>query len=136
MIAGSHNRSPECRMSRHAFGKNIAPYVREQIQLSQRARKVGDAAAEFFHLENAHVLGQSSTHWHTRVHVMMLGWALRHGNVREAVGQLLRIIGAALLTWCGWVPEGNTGGSNVSAFQSMPVSQEHREIIGRARQTD
>lgn len=115
-------------MSRQ-FARNIAPYVEAELDDAMRARIAGDPSAEFHHLENAHVLGQESTYWHTKAHVLMLRWAIRNRSGREAVGQLMRIVGAVTKTAIGLVPEGNTGGTNVNPFRRMPIDPElHRHI--------
>ena len=111
------------------FSHNIAPYIKTEMTRSYRAQKKGDSAAEFRHLENAHVLGQESTYWHVKVHYLMLLWALRQRDIKEIIGQLVRIVGAACLTAIDGVPIGNTGGSNVHSLKVMPISAEHAEII-------
>ena len=63
----------------------------------------------------------------------MLVWATRNGLVREALGQVFRIVGAATKTAFGLVPQGNTGGANVSPFKKMPVSPELAALIQRAK---
>ena len=55
-----------------------------------------------------------------RAHLGMLRVGLQRGDHREIIGQLLRVI-AALAKSRIWVPLGNTGGSNVNPFRSMPV---------------
>lgn len=67
------------------------------------------------------MLGQWNTGAHVRVHWLMLRWAVKHRHAGEAAGQLMRIMGAAALTPFGWLPQGNTGGANVSAFRPMAV---------------
>jgi hypothetical protein len=47
------------------------------------------------------------------------------------LGQLIRIVGAATKTAIGWVPRGNTGGSNVSPFKPMAVPSDLEEIMQR-----
>ena len=111
-----------------SFADNIRPYVDAEL----RAAELGGPDA-FRHLERAHVLGQASTREHVRVHWRMLRWALRHGDAREAIGQLPRIVGAATKTFIGFVPMGNTGGANVNAVRPMPVDPELAAIIERAR---
>ena len=115
------------------FSKNITRFVLAELDLAIDARKSGDISAEFKHLENAHVLGQESTYWHVKVHVLMLLWALRNFQLKECFGQLFRIVGAALTTAFGLVPQGNTGGSNVSPFKVMPIKNEHQVIINEAK---
>jgi hypothetical protein len=114
------------------FTRNIAPYVRAEIQLANIERQKGNTSQEFFHLENAHVIGQSSTYWHVKVHIYMLFWAVRNAKFREFSGQMLRIVGAAIKTPIGFLPQGNTGGANVSPFKAMTIKPEHQEIINRA----
>jgi hypothetical protein len=103
------------------FADNIRPYVDAEL-----AAAALDPERGFSHLERAHVLGQASTREHVRVHWRMLSWALRHRDSREFFGQLLRLAGAATKTFIGMVPTGNTGGSNVSAIQPMPIDPEPR----------
>ncbi len=115
------------------FSQRIAPYVETELANSKRARSGGDTRLEFLHLERAHVIGQESTYWHVKVHVLMLAWALRHHSVRETLGQLVRIIGAATKTAFGLVPQGNTGGANVSPFRKMPIAPELAALIEKAK---
>lgn len=111
------------------FSQNIAPYVKKEMIRAYIAQKKGAPAAAFWHLENAHVLGQESTYWHVKVHYLMLQWAIKQRDIKEISGQVVRLIGAALLTAIEGVPIGNTGGSNVNTLKVMPISAEHAEII-------
>lgn len=115
------------------FAKNIAPYVNVELEKARQASFSGLAKQEFEHLERAHVLGQESTRWHVKVHVLMLLWALRNRSVGEALGQLFRIVGAATKTAVGWVPQGNTGGANVSPFKKMPIAPDLSVSIRKAK---
>ena len=115
------------------FSKNIAPFVKQELTAACHASAVNNAQQAFAHLERAHVLGQESTYWHVKVHCLMLLWACRHRSAREARGQVFRIIGAATKTAFGWVPQGNTGGANVSPFRTMPIAPELAEVIQKAR---
>ena len=116
-----------------AFSKNIAPYVLKEIELAEKARAAQDIDLEFKHYENAHVIGQESTFWHVKAHVLMLRWALRNSRIGEFSGQVVRIVGAATKTMFGLVPKGNTGGANVSPFKVMPIHPEHQAVINRAK---
>ncbi len=63
----------------------------------------------------------------------MLVWAIRNGSAREALGQVFRIIGAATKTAFGLVPQGNTGGANVSPVKKMPIAPDLAALIQRAK---
>jgi hypothetical protein len=63
----------------------------------------------------------------------MLQWGIRHRRPREVLGQVLRLLGAATKTAIGLVPEGNTGGANVSALKPMPIPQDLSAIIRQAQ---
>ena len=115
------------------FTKRIASYSKSELEDAKRARSAGNFSQEFTHLERAHVLGQESTYWHVKVHVLMLVWAIRNGSAREALGQVFRIVGAATKTAFGLVPQGNTGGANVSPFKKMSISPELSALIQRAK---
>lgn len=116
-----------------SFNQAIRPFVSTELDEAWRALRQGTRTASFHHLERAHVLGQSSTYQHVRVHLHMLVWGLRVRDFREVAGQLLRIVGAATKTPFGMVPSGNTGGSDVSPFRPMPVSPELAQIIAAAQ---
>ena len=115
------------------FGRRIRPYVEHEILAAREAESRGEPDIAFSHLERAHVLGQASTIEHVRAHWHMLLWSIRQRNVRECLGQMLRIVGAALSTALGLVPQGNTGGSNVPPFKSMPIPPELASRIKEMR---
>lgn len=107
--------------------RQAAAYAKE-ITASHAARAEGRLDAAFRHLERAHIVGQRNILAHTRAHAEMLriGWQRR--DQREILGQLLRIP-AALTKTLLWVPRGNTGGANVSAFRPMPVPDDLQHIV-------
>ncbi len=115
------------------FSKNIAQFVESELLQSSHAKASGNIASEFQHLENAHVLGQESTYWHVKVHVLMLLWAVRNSRPKEMTGQVFRIMGAVTMTAFGMIPQGNTGGANVSPFKVMPIQPHHQVIIDTAK---
>jgi hypothetical protein len=117
------------------FTKNIKPFVEEELQLASLANSQGDKIKAFKHLENAHVIGQNSTYLHVKVHCLMFAWALKERKPKELFGQVMRIFGAATKTAIGLVPEGNTGGANVSPFKVMAISVEHANYIKTAKMT-
>ena len=115
------------------FGRRIRPYVEREILAAYQADAQGQPNIAFSHLERAHILGQASTVEHVRVHWHMFLWGIRQRNIRECLGQLLRIVGAAISTSAGLVPRGNTGGTNVNPFKSMPIPPELAALIEKAR---
>ena len=116
-----------------SFSKNITQFVICELELAAQAKDSGNIAAEFQCLENAHVLGQESTYWHVKVHILMFMWACRNFKPKELLGQAFRIVGAVTKTVFGLVPQGNTGGANVSPFKAMPVKPKYEAIINSAK---
>ena len=49
-------------------------------------------------------------------------------NMKECLGQIPRIIAALLISKI-WVPLGNTGGTNVNAFQPMPIPDDLKDVL-------
>ena len=114
------------------FGRRIRPHVQAELDAAAARERAGDAAAAFEHLELAHVLGQASTVEHVRVHLRMLLWSLRQRRPAEIGGQILRIVGAAALTPFGLIPQGNTGGSQISPFRPVVIPPDLARLIAAA----
>ena len=87
-----------------------------------------DYEAAFHHLARAHILSQRHTLPHVRVHWRMLRLGLGAGEMRETLGQAVRITAAALFSRI-WVPAGNTGRADVSALRPMPMPEDLRAIL-------
>ena len=115
------------------YGAKIKPNFQAELREAEQCDSQGDAVGSFKHFERAHVLGQSSTRLHLIAHWRMLQWAVQQARPSEFVGQVVRIVGAATKTAMGLVPEGNTGGSNVSPFKRMAVPGDLAAIIEQAR---
>ena len=80
-------------------------------------------------LQRAHVLAQPDIALHLRVHVLMfqVAWALRDG--RELRGQVLRLLLTPIGHLSGRLPLGNTGTSDVSAYQPMALSPDLDRLL-------
>jgi hypothetical protein len=87
----------------------------------RNARARGDVAAEWRHLERAHILSQPKVVLHVRTHAAMLAAGIRRHDRREVIGQLLRLVVAGPGSLTGRYPVGNTGGADVSALVAMPI---------------
>jgi hypothetical protein len=100
-------------------------------ELAEARKLVRDGRLDdaFHHLERAHVLGQSDVRAHVVSHWMMLVLAVRSREFSAALGQVVRLIFGAIGSAVGVVPVGNTGGSNVSMFERMPIDPELAHIM-------
>ena len=107
----------------------VVDAIRNEIGIADQLMEQGSIQDAFRHLDRAHVLGQSSTFEHTRVHWRMLKLGIKLGSVRETWGQIVRIIGAATKTPLGIYPKGNTGGANVWFFKPMPLPEDLKLIL-------
>jgi hypothetical protein len=101
---------------------------RSELNAGYSSLESGDLAEAFRRFERAHILGQRRTRLHVRAHVAMLRIAWRRRDIRELAGQATRIVAASLFSRI-WVPEGNTGGANVSAFEPMPIPEDLQRIL-------
>ena len=50
-------------------------------------------------------------------------------DVREMIGQVVRMAATIPGFVLGWVPKGNTGGADVSALQPMPVPDDLASLV-------
>jgi hypothetical protein len=72
-------------------------------------------------LERAHILSQRQLGLHGRVHLAMLRFAVEQRELREVIGQVVRLLMVPLGHATGRLPLGNTGRAAVSAFTPMSV---------------
>ncbi len=112
-------------VQRQAFDFEIAE-AKRQIATKQWA-------ASLHHLERAHVIAQMYVWPHVRSHALMLNVEMRRGRPLAAIGQVTRIVLGALGSAVGIVPVGNTGGSDIGMFKSMPITPDIQRVIDGER---
>ena len=103
--------------------------VGQELERHDASAAMGDTGAAWWALERAHILSQPDLPMHLRVHWAMLSYAVRQGDLLEIAGQTLRLALAPIGSLTGRLPVGNTGRSNVSAFQPMPIPADLRAAI-------
>ncbi|MBL4850341.1 MAG: DUF3703 domain-containing protein [Planctomycetes bacterium] len=105
-----------------------AAFERE-MRLAREHVQSGRLEEAFSKLERAHVLGQGYVGAHTSTHYWMLRVGIRRRDLREIIGQLLRIPTGALGSALGLVPRGNTGGADVSVLARLPIPDDLKRIL-------
>ena len=80
-------------------------------------------------LERSHIIGQSYPFEHTYSHWLMLKFGFKIKDLKEIIGQIPRLLVGGVKSFVGAIPVGNTGGTNVSALQSMPIPEDIRVIL-------
>lgn len=95
--------------------------IKQQMADYESARLAGDTNSAWRALERAHIVSQPHLGPHCDNHRAMLGFAVALRDWREMTGQVVRLILAPLGALTGRIPVGNTGRSNVSAFQPMAI---------------
>lgn len=80
-------------------------------------------------LKRAHVLGQLAVRPHVYTHWLMLVVEWRRHRFGAVVGQFIRMLLGAVGSALGKVPTGNTGDSDISMFQSLPIDPELQQIM-------
>lgn len=111
--------------------KAISDAIAIERQSFEAATKRRDTATAWRALERAHILSQPILGQHMRIHWLMLCYAVRLRDVREILGQIMRLMLAPIGALAGRIPAGNTGRSNVSAFASMPIPQDLRPLLAK-----
>ena len=96
---------------------------------ARQARAASDSAAEWSHLERAHILSQPLAIAHVRTHLSMLGYGIRHRDRHEVAGQLIRLLVAGPGSALRRYPLGNTGGADVNAVTPMSIPAEFRTLL-------
>lgn len=100
-----------------------------ELALGREAREQADLGSAIAHFERAHILGQRYLFLHFYAHWQLLRVAVQRNDVREALGQLVRLFAVLPGYLSGWVPKGNTGSANVSALQPMAVPSDLEPLV-------
>ncbi len=82
-------------------------------------------------LERAHVLSQPWASPHARVHRSMLLAAVSQHDLREAIGQLIRLLIAGPGSITGRYPPGNTGRTTMTLTETADVADDIAAILRR-----
>lgn len=96
------------------------------------ARRLVDCAdfdGAFVHLERAHVIGQYHLIPHVRSHWAMLRIGIKRRSTTQVWGQTIRLVLGAIGSVVNVVPSGNTGGTNISMFQRLPIPPEIEDLF-------
>jgi hypothetical protein len=112
---------------------NVRGLVSAELERHRWAALAGDTGSAWWALERAHVVSQSDLSLHLRVHCSMLRYALRTLDLREAGGQLIRLLLAPLGALSGRTPLGNTGRARIDPFTPMPIPADLRRALDDVR---
>lgn len=107
----------------------LRPHVLSSLEAAASARRSNDVPAAWEHLARAHILSQPAAGLHTRVHLAMLGLGLHQRDWREVLAQLLRVGVAAIGSWTGRYPLGNTGLGRDPMLLAMSVPDDIAAIL-------
>ena len=100
----------------------------EELAFGKQAFDNKDFSDAFYHFERAHILGQPHYLRHLRSHYWMFRVGLKETDFREVFGQIIRMIGS-IGSLFGKYPVGNTGGTNVSPFKTMPIPEDLKPYL-------
>lgn len=89
----------------------------------------GNLSMAWYHLERSHILGQSYPLQHSYSHWLMLKFGFRQKDVKEVLGQILRLLVGGWKSFIDHVPLGNTGGSNVPPLRKMELPKDLQLIL-------
>lgn len=103
-------------------------------KLVDRAKRhviLGETRVAWALLEDAHIVAQPDVMMHVLVHWEMLRLACRERDLREILGQTIRLFLAAPASLFGRYPVGNTGRSNKGLFQREALSKKMKKDLER-----
>jgi len=107
----------------------IKTFLQAEYRDARSAAYAGKTAEAWRHLERAHIVAQGMLVPHICSHWRMLQLAIRTSDIREILGQLMRLALAPLGNLSGRLPIGNTGRSDVSAFVHMDIPADLQAIL-------
>lgn len=114
------------------MAERLRAEIADRLVQAEAARRSDDVVGAWELLAEAHILSQSIAWPHIRVHLAMFGLAVRTRDVREVVGQAVRVVVAGPGSLAGKYPLGNTGRSDVSMFEPMPITADLQRVLSEA----
>lgn len=106
----------------------LEAYAREVAAYRISAQSKNEEASRE-HLSRAHILSQRSVALHLKTHFLMLGFGARKFDLKEVLGQVIRITVTVPGHLFGKVPVGNIGWSSVGLTQEMSVPPDIAKIL-------
>ncbi len=119
-------------LSKTELRARLSPIIASALDAA-RAAPAADAWAL---LERAHILSQPFAGLHVKVHLRMLGRALRDRRWREALGQLPRLVLAGPGSLVGRYPRGNRGTTVISMFEAEAMPAELAVLMNQVDPRD
>ncbi|WP_158838072.1 DUF3703 domain-containing protein [Polaribacter sp. L3A8] len=115
------------------FNFKITKYLKSvyEIEYLLYKKAMNDQSLELAwnHLERLHIIGQSYPFEHTYSHWLMLNFGFRQKNVKEVLGQIIRLLGGGWKSFINHIPKGNTGGANVHPLKVMELPEDLKIIL-------
>lgn len=109
--------------------KGLKKHYDNEIRFYRLSLLKGNLSQAWNHLERSHIIGQSYPFEHTYSHWQMLKFGFRQKNVKEVLGQVLRLLVGGWKSFIDRVPTGNTGGSNVPPLKRMKLPKDLSFIL-------
>ena len=107
----------------------LRPHYRLELAYYQQAMYTNNLHQAWYHLERAHIIGQSYPYEHSYVHWKMLLFGIRIKNFKEILGQIPRLLVGGVKSFVGHIPVGNTGGANVPPLRPMEIPVDIQEMF-------
>lgn len=99
-----------------------------EIESYNRARSESNHELSLYHLGRAHIISQKSTRYHLYVHFLMLLYALERTDLKEIIGQILRLTVTVPGHILGKVPKGNIGWATIGLTQELPIPDDLKDL--------
>ena len=107
-------------------------FLRELVHYFNSFRS-GDLQQAWYHLERAHIIGQSYPVEHSYAHWLMLKFGFAIKDRKEILGQIPRLLVGGVKSFVGKIPLGNTGGANVPPLKPLPLPGDIEQLFISAR---
>lgn len=109
--------------------KGLGEYYQKELSRYKIFLDSGQLEQAWYHLERAHILGQTYPKEHSYVHWKMLQFGFAIKSWKEIKGQILRLIFGGVKSFIGKIPVGNSGGANVPPLQPMEIPMDLTNIL-------
>lgn len=109
--------------------KGLKQFYKQELDYYRQALLENNFQKAWGHLERSHIIGQSYPFEHTYSHWLMLKFGFRRKDLKEIIGQIIRLLVGGWKSFIDHVPVGNTGGANVPPLKTMEIPNDLKTVL-------
>lgn len=112
----------------------LKAFYKNELNCYKTALNKDHLDSAWYHIERAHIIGQRYPLEHTKTHWKMLSLGWKTNDLKEILGQVIRLLLGAPFSLINKIPVGNVGSSRVSMIKPQRIPEDILEVFSQIDQ--